>query len=722
MKTKISIRLAMFAIIGLALGVLFVIASTAMTAFNQRDIAQHRILAIDNINLETEELQIKFLMARRHEKDFLLRKTTKYIDRHAATMDAMTNDFENLSVHLDELPEMAEATAALPELQEHINQYGQSFAALVASNRRLGLTATEGLHGALNTAVSAVEAELKFIEVPVLHAKILTARQSEKDFMLTKDKAHVDAVLQRLKEFRALPVFLYDSAEQKTKIDQALDEYELAFTAFAEETAVEVTTRTSVSAAFAASQPAMKTIMETAGSVRTILEAEDAAVAHSARKTTVLVGSIGGLFYVLCSLLMARAIARPLRALDIFLKKLNAGDFSVDVPKASIREIGAIVDVAAQSREEEIQKQALMHDVSAVIEACADGDFSMRIDVAKEENSFTELAHGVNLIGEVAEKGLGDIKSALSILATGDLTHQMPAGQKGVFKDISLAIDHLNGSLDGMVRQLTNSSSVLNRTAREIASAVDDASRRGEVAAASLEETSAALQSISETVSDTAANAQSAREHVDLAQGKANDSRRIAEDSLTAMQRIKDSSDAISQITDMIEDVAFQTNLLALNAGVEAARAGDAGRGFAVVASEVRALAQRSSDAAHEITELIASSTTEVTNGAALMDQNSHALKDIVSAVEQVVGKVKDIAENTVDQSASLTEVNGSVESLDRDGQNSAAMLEETSAAGQVLRTEAQNLVEAMSRFRLRDKPGASTPDTSAKQSKNRAA
>ncbi|KPA20819.1 Methyl-accepting chemotaxis protein II [Shimia sp. SK013] len=719
---KISIRLAIFVIIGLALGVLFVIASTAMTAFNQRDIAQHRILAIDNINLETEGLQIKFLMARRHEKDFLLRKTTKYIDQHAATMNAMTADFETLSIHLDELPEMAEATAALPELQEHILQYEESFAALVASNQRLGLTGTEGLHGALNAAVSAVEGELKFIEVPVLHAKILTARQSEKDFMLTSDTAYVDAVLQRLKEFRALPVFLYNSAEQKTKIDQALDEYETAFVAFADETTVEVAARKNVSAAFAASQPAMQKIVETAGSVRTLLEAEDAAVAQSARNTTVLVGSIGGLFYVLCSLLMARAISRPLRALDNFLKKMNAGDFSVDVPKAAIREISAIVDVASQNREEEVQKQALMHDVSAVIEACADGDFSMRIDVTHEENGFTELAHGVNLIGEVAEKGLGDIKSALSILATGDLTHQMPAGQKGVFKEISSAIDHLNSSLDDMVRQLTNSSSVLNRTAGEIASAVDDASRRGEVAAASLEETSAALQNISATVSDTAANAQSAREHVDLAQDKANDSRRIAEESLTAMQRIKDSSDAISQITDMIEDVAFQTNLLALNAGVEAARAGDAGRGFAVVASEVRALAQRSSGAAHDISELIASSTSEVTNGVALMDQTGNALEDIVGAVEKVVGKVKDIAENTVEQSASLTEVNGSVESLDRDGQNSAAMLEETSAAGQVLRTEAQNLVEAMSRFRLREKASPKTPIQSAKRSTIRAA
>lgn len=187
------------------------------------------------------------------------------------------------------------------------------------------------------------------------------------------------------------------------------------------------------------------------------------------------------------------------------------------------------------------------------------------------------------------------------------------------------------------------------------------------------------------------------------AQSNAENTRDVAKNTVAAMHRIKESSDAISKITGMIDDVAFQTNLLALNAGVEAARAGEAGRGFAVVASEVRALAQKSSDAAREINSLIATSTSEVTSGVDLVDETGSALETIVQAIQLVVEKANIIAENTVDQSNGLSEVNVAVEALDSNTQKGAAMLEETAAAGQLLRQEADNLRTAISGFRLKD-------------------
>jgi methyl-accepting chemotaxis protein len=711
MKRKITVSFAIISIIVMAISVMGGLAGISLYSHKMRDDMQKRVALIEEATIAVENLKIEFLMARRNEKDFLLQLDEKYVGRHAATMERLREHLATLEAILPAVEALEGTSQNLPRLIEFTDAYEASFAAVVNGNKRLGLNESQGFRAQLDEAANTVNESLKDVAIPVLKVNVLTMRQHEKDFIISADPKWQDEVNARLAEFEGFPVFFYDSAEQREAILPVMEAYRAAFDSLVTETLKERKERNNVSANYSNASPFMDAILvDTTAALEDVL-VQSEQVSQKAQQSSQWAAIIGAGLFAIFAFFLARGISRPLKRIDAVLKDMMNEDFSKDMPKSGIRELSAISEAVGDFRKQEETKVHMTREISKVIEACGDGDFSRRIDTAGSEGVFKDLGQGVNTIGEVAQKGLGDVQEALEILATGDLTHEMPEGQKGVFKDISNTITHLTDSLDGMVRQLSASGKVLNHTSQEISSSVDDASRRGEISAASLEETSSSLQTVAQTVNHTAKSAQEARSHVNNAQKKAESTREVADQTVAAIQKIKESSDAISQISGLIEDVAFQTNLLALNAGVEAARAGDAGRGFAVVASEVRALAQRSSEAAHEINTLISSSQTEVANGVDLMDETGNSLGEIMQAVEQVVGKVREIAENAVDQSTGLKEVSAAVESLDSDSQKSAAMLEETAASGQVLRGEAENLVRAVDGFTLKDENAKRTTE-----------
>jgi methyl-accepting chemotaxis protein len=238
--------------------------------------------------------------------------------------------------------------------------------------------------------------------------------------------------------------------------------------------------------------------------------------------------------------------------------------------------------------------------------------------------------------------------------------------------------------------------------AGEIGVATDDLSRRTEQQAASLEETAAALDEITATVKKAAEGATHARDVVSTARSDSETSGEIVRKATESMTGIEQSSKQIGQIIGVIDEIAFQTNLLALNAGVEAARAGEAGRGFAVVASEVRALAQRSADAAKEIKGLIATSTAQVDQGVHLVAEAGGALDRIMTQVVDISNIINDIASGAQQQATGLQEVNVAVNQMDQVTQQNAAMVEETSAATHTLSEETEALQQLINRFQLR--------------------
>ncbi len=300
------------------------------------------------------------------------------------------------------------------------------------------------------------------------------------------------------------------------------------------------------------------------------------------------------------------------------------------------------------------------------------------------------------------------LADALSQLSEGNLQSQIsetfPADYEQLRKDFNAAVASLSETL-GQVR---TGSEAMRTGADEIAHASDDLSRRTEQQAASLEETAAALDQITATVKTTAAGARRASETVALAKSEAVRSGEVVAQAVQAMGDIKTSSQEISQIIGVIDEIAFQTNLLALNAGVEAARAGDAGRGFAVVAQEVRALAQRSAQAAKEIKSLISASSQQVGQGVELVGETGRALNMIVAQVADIDALISEIAASAQEQATGLAEVNTAVNQMDQVVQQNAAMVEQSTAAAHALKSETAELNRQISRFRTGSQQGAS--------------
>ena len=293
------------------------------------------------------------------------------------------------------------------------------------------------------------------------------------------------------------------------------------------------------------------------------------------------------------------------------------------------------------------------------------------------------------------------LRVGLRSLSTGDLTALIEEPFAGTYEDLRLDYNSTVKTLADAMRGIMDNADNISNEARDISSTADGLSRRTENTAATLEQTAAALNELTSSVQSSAKGAGEADLAVRDAKKNAEDSGKVVLETVSAMDQIAESSGRITSIIKVIDDIAFQTNLLALNAGVEAARAGDAGRGFAVVASEVRALAQRSSDAAREINDLIEKSSGQVKRGVDLVGRTGDALQQIVNSVSRISGLVSAIADSALQQSTNLAEINNSVNQLDQSTQQNAARLEETTAASESLRKDAVSLVETVGYFKL---------------------
>ncbi|CRL12335.1 Dipeptide chemoreceptor protein [Phaeobacter italicus] len=340
--------------------------------------------------------------------------------------------------------------------------------------------------------------------------------------------------------------------------------------------------------------------------------------------------------------------------------------------------------------------------ISLLKSRAADAALLSEQDAAREQAAAAERAEARAIqTQQETERMVAVLGDHLNELAQGKLNCRIDEPFAPEYAKLQSNFNATVDTLKGTIHQVLDATGSINNGATEISRSSDDLSNRTESQAATLEQTAAALEELTVSVKSAAEGAKNVEETMHKARAEAQSSGEIVRTAVSAMGHIEESSAQISRIIGVIDDIAFQTNLLALNAGVEAARAGEAGRGFAVVASEVRGLAQRSADAATEIKSLIAASSGQVEQGVDLVGKAGEAIEKIVERVNHISGLVSDIATGASEQANGLSEINLGVSQLDQVTQQNAAMVEEATAAGHMLRSDAETLARLMERFDL---------------------
>ncbi|ABF62151.1 methyl-accepting chemotaxis protein [Ruegeria sp. TM1040] len=420
------------------------------------------------------------------------------------------------------------------------------------------------------------------------------------------------------------------------------------------------------------------TILDVPAAVFTI-PVRDAVLSSVSGGVLILLMSLGTIYFT------ARAlVGRPLSEMLSSVNKLASGQYDEAVQGTERKDdVGTMAASVEALRERLLEKEHL------------------------EQEQDKQQAEQARVVDTLAQ--------SLRSLAKGDLSRTIDEEFSGSYEALREDFNLTVNTLNDMMATLSESIMEIRARSDEISLGSDELARRTESQAATLEETVAALDEMTTSVRSAADTAANVERNISETRKNAETSGGIVRDAVVAMSEIEKSSEKINHIINVIEDIAFQTNLLALNAGVEAARAGEVGRGFAVVASEVRGLAQRSSEAAMDIKQLIESSSAQVASGVGLVNRAGESLTDIVDRVARVADEMSEIAAGANEQSVGLGEINTGATQLDQVTQHNAAMVEETSAAAVTLQREAASLERQVGRFTLRAR--SSKPQGAAKPS-----
>ena len=620
-RSQVSLLVVSALLAVAAFGLLHVVTDRLVQEATNRELA-HMQLALLNADLEAQTLQM-----RRAEKDFLLRKNKKYIEKYNANVG-------RANAVLDGMRTMAAANGLREQLSavgQGIDTHSRQFSKVSELITRQGLTEKEGLRGTLRAAVHDVEDKLLATGDTELTVKMLMMRRHEKDFMLRGAEKYIGRIDERRGEFLSILDSREMPAETKAQITASLDIYVRDFKAFADNALLLSTEIAKLSDIFAAMQPHRKTIDEAAVAGKAASAAALVETRRAAQSGMLIGGTIITVLLLALSALIVRGITGPVSRMMQAMDRLSDGDTTTDLAGlAGSLEINRMIGAVEVFRQNAIERMRLEAERKAEQEA-------------REQRA--------RVVDELIREFDGQVGAALSVVSRA-------------------AVD-----MQQLASSMTQIAASTSEQSRIVAASTEEAAANVQTVAAASEELAASVHEITRQVHESGSVAENAVSQTDKA--------------TVEVRGLAEASQRIGEIVGMITDIAGQTNLLALNATIEAARAGDAGKGFAVVASEVKALATQTAKATEEISAQIGAiqnatgaAVTEIDGIGGIVRQVNDIAVAISAAVEEQGASTTEISRNVQEAAQGIQEVTHSIatvsEGAERTDTASAQVLDAT--------------------------------------------
>ncbi|HEY9017397.1 methyl-accepting chemotaxis protein [Thiomicrospira sp.] len=377
------------------------------------------------------------------------------------------------------------------------------------------------------------------------------------------------------------------------------------------------------------------------------------------------------------------------------VKAFGEGEFDADIEKLPGKKV--FINETIDSVRENLKAISLA--TSSLIDSVSQGKLDQRADIEEFKGDWRQMIEGINKLLDGIVLPVNETIEVMKQVEQGDLTKTVMGQYQGRLNEFKQSVNNTVQKLSDTINQASQTAQIVSQGSREVAQGAMDLSQRVQQQAAAVEETSATMEEMSSTIKNNAHLAQDASDMAHTVQGQSNNGSLVMKQTIEAMNAIQESSHKISEIVTLIDGIAFQTNLLALNAAVEAARAGDHGRGFAVVAGEVRSLAQKSAEAAKDITLLISESVARIDQGTKLASESGDVLSGINQSINEVVDKISQIAQASSEQMEGIQQVNKAIGQIDEVTQQNAALVEQTASAADSMSVQAENLEKDMQFF-----------------------